>query len=158
MKLGKRDFTSRSCVSTAARKVPQIAWVEYHKLYPTAENSPKFNGLPKVHKPNIPLRPIVSCIGSITYTCSKFIADILSPLVGKTKHHISNSQQFVELVKDQRVEEDEELRSYDVTALFTSVPVDKALNIVRSRLEQDTTPVTEQNCLRIRLSVFVKFV
>ena len=99
----------------------------------------KFYGLPKVHKPNTPLRPIVSCIGSITYTCSKFLADILSPLVGKTQYHISNSQQFVELIKDQRVEEDEELRSYDVSALFTSVPVDKALAIVRTRLKKDST-------------------
>ena len=37
------------------------------------------------------------------------------------------------------MEFDEELRSYDVTALFTSVPVDKALKIVQARLEQDKT-------------------
>ena len=32
----------------------------YKKLYPTGASSPKFYGLPKVHKDGIPLRPIVS--------------------------------------------------------------------------------------------------
>ena len=115
-KLGKRDPTSRfkkdlvSVLQTMEHE-GAINRVEYRKLYSTAENPPKFYGLPKVHKVNTPLRPIVSCVGSITYNCSKFIADILSPIVGKTSHYITNSQQFVELIKDQRVEEDEELRS-----------------------------------------------
>ena len=34
---------------------------------------------------------------------------------------------------------EEELRSYDVSALFTSVPVDKALEINRKRLQDDIT-------------------
>ena len=39
----------------------------YKRLYPTGAGSPKFYGLPKVHKQGIPLRPIVSSIGSATY-------------------------------------------------------------------------------------------
>ena len=35
----------------------------YRRLYPTGAGSPKFYGLPKIHKPGIPLRPIVSSIG-----------------------------------------------------------------------------------------------
>ena len=120
---------------------------EYRKLYPTTEAPPKFYGLPKVHKINNPLRPIVSSIGTITYSCAKLLADILSPLVGKTKHHVANSQAFADCIKDERVEDDEELRSYDVTALFTSVPIDKALHIIQSRLESDKTL-----CDRTRLS------
>ena len=31
----------------------------YRRLYPTGAGSPKFYGLPKIHKPGMPLRPIV---------------------------------------------------------------------------------------------------
>ena len=43
----------------------------YRKLYPTGAGSPKFYGLPKVHKQGTPLRPIVSSIGAATYQTSK---------------------------------------------------------------------------------------
>ena len=65
-----------------------------------------------------------SSIGTITYECAKYLADVLSPLMGKTEHHVKNYKEFVEYVKLLKVGPDEELRSYDVSALFTSVPVD----------------------------------
>ena len=40
--------------------------------------SPKIYGLPKIHKPNAPLRPIVSCVKFPTYYLSTFLANILS--------------------------------------------------------------------------------
>ena len=55
----------------------------YKRLYPTEAGSPKFYGLPKIHKPGMPLRPIVSSIGTVTYQTSKEVARILKPLVGK---------------------------------------------------------------------------
>ena len=38
----------------------------YRRLYPTGAGSPKFYGLPKIHKSGIPLRPIISSIGTVT--------------------------------------------------------------------------------------------
>jgi len=111
----------------------------YHKIYPTTETPPKFYGLPKIHKKDNPLRPIVSSVDSITYTCARFVADILSPLVGKSEHHVKNSQEFAKVITDKTVQPDEKLVSYDVSALFTSVPVDKALEVIRERLVNDTT-------------------
>ena len=43
----------------------------YRRLYPTGAGSPKFYGLPKIHKPGIPLRPIISSIGTVTYNTAK---------------------------------------------------------------------------------------
>ena len=131
--LGTKDPTSKYkkelvSVLQDLEKEGGLNRVEYRKLYPTTESPPKFYGLPKVHKKDTPLRPIVSSIGTITYNCAKLLAEILSPLVGKTVHHVANSQDFAKRIVNERVEEDEELRSYDVTALFTSVPVDKSFD------------------------------
>ena len=49
----------------------------YKRLYPTGAGSPKFYGLPKVHKEGILLRPIVSSIGAVSYETSKELARIL---------------------------------------------------------------------------------
>ena len=39
----------------------------YKSMYPTGCVPPKFYGLPKIHKPDTHLRPIVSSCGSVTY-------------------------------------------------------------------------------------------
>ena len=53
----------------------------YKSMYPTGCVPPKFYGLPKIHKPDTPLRPIVSSCGSVTYGVAKELAKILKPLV-----------------------------------------------------------------------------
>ena len=63
----------------------------YKSMYPTGCVLPKFYGLPKIHKPDTPLRPIVSSCGSVTYGVAKELAKILKPLVGKSPHHINST-------------------------------------------------------------------
>ena len=111
----------------------------YKSMYPTGCVPPKFYGLPKIHKPDTPLRPIVSSCGSVTYGVAKELAKILKPLVGKSPHHIHSTQDFVEQAKHFKLESGECLSSYDVSALFTSVPIDPALNIIKDLLVKDTT-------------------
>ena len=111
----------------------------YKSMYPTGCVPPKFYGLPKIHKPDTPLRPIVSSCGSVTYGVAKELAKILKPLVGKSPHHITSTQDFVEQARQIKLEPRECLSSYDVSALFTSVPIDPALNIIKDLLDKDTT-------------------
>ena len=63
----------------------------YRRLYPTSAVIPRFYGLPKVHKKDAPLRPIVASRGSITYPVAQHLAAILSPLVGQNEFSIKNS-------------------------------------------------------------------
>ncbi len=111
----------------------------YKYIYPTSSTAPKFYGLPKIHKPDIPLRPITSSRGSITYNLSKHLAQILAPIVGKTDSFIKNSVHLVERLSGVKLEQDECILSYDVSALFTSVPVEESLNIILEKLTADTT-------------------
>ena len=63
----------------------------YRRLYPTGASSPKYYGLPKVHKTGIPLRPIISCVGSVSYETAKELSKILKPLVGNTPYSVQNT-------------------------------------------------------------------
>ena len=107
-------------------------------MYPTGAVIPKFYGLPKVHKENTPLRPIVSSIGSVSYGVAKEVARIIKPLVGATEYHVNNSMEFTEEIKKMKLEEGECLTSYDVSALFTSIPISSALDIINNKLQDDT--------------------
>ena len=69
-------------------KISHQTWLQ---LYPSAAEPPKFYRLPKIHKTNVPMRPIVSSRESITYEAAKMLSKILGPLVGKTPYHVKNS-------------------------------------------------------------------
>ena len=56
----------------------------YKSIYPTGCVPPSSMASPKIHKPDTPLKPIVSSCGSVTYGVAKELAKILKPLVGKS--------------------------------------------------------------------------
>ena len=102
-------------------------------MYPTGAVAPKFYGLPKIHKRDIPLRLIVASRGSTNYEVAKELSRILSPMVGNSPHPIKNTADFVQQLKGITLKANESIVSYDVSALFTSVPIDHAINIIRRK-------------------------
>ena len=70
---------------------------------------------------------------------AKVLTRVLKPLVGKLPHHIQSTRDFVNRVKEVTLLHGDYLYSYYVSALFTSVPIDPALNINKDLLEQDDT-------------------
>ena len=109
----------------------------YKAMYPTGCVPPKFYGLPQIHKTGNPLRPIVSSRGSVTHGVANVLSKVLKSLVGKSLHNIQSTGDFVNKAKRFTLQLGECLSSYDVTSLFTSVPIDSALNIIKDPLEKD---------------------
>ncbi|XP_057290570.1 uncharacterized protein LOC130613216 [Hydractinia symbiolongicarpus] len=107
----------------------------YYKLRPSDTSPPRFYGLPKIHKPGIPIRPIVSCTGSPLHNLSKYLASILS---NYTKgDHCKNSKEFSKFIRNIRIEDDECMVSFDVTSLYTNVPIKDTLYIIMELLLND---------------------
>ena len=79
----------------------------------------------------------MSSRGTVTYGVAKELKRILIPLIAKSLHHIQNAKDFLEQVKNFRLEEGEYITSFDVTVLFTLVPKDSTVKVIKNRLGQD---------------------
>ena len=106
-------------------------------------NSPpaRFNGLPKIHKADVPLRPIISACGTSTYKLSKFLTTILQKYTGKNFSFVKDSKGLAKSLKGKTINSDETIFSVDVSALFTSIPVPVALAAINRKI---TTHISQE--------------
>jgi len=52
---------------------------------------------------------------------------VLAPLVGKTDSSIKNYYYFVELIKGSKLDPEDNIVSFDVTQIFTNIPLEEAI-------------------------------
>lgn len=97
----------------------------YDKLKPIGSQPPCLYGLAKVHKPNTPLRPVLLMPGSAYYKIAKQVADWLA-VVEECKIN-SSTKSVSENLNNICLEADEVLLSFDVSSLYTNVPVKVAI-------------------------------
>ncbi|KFD51934.1 hypothetical protein M513_07263 [Trichuris suis] len=62
-------------------KEDKLSRLANHLKYSSTFKCPEMYGLPKIDKPDIPFRPIVCSINSITYELSSHLKDVIQPLV-----------------------------------------------------------------------------
>ena len=109
----------------------------YNKIRPRHKQPPRIYVLPKIHKADVPLRPIVSCVNTFAYDLSAYLANILSPLTGKSEYTVTSSAHFVSTVSYETILENEIMISFDIESLFTNVPIDTAVQAALQKLEND---------------------
>ncbi|RJX63460.1 hypothetical protein DZ860_24175, partial [Vibrio sinensis] len=86
----------------------------YETIMPIGTHLPRLYGLPNIHKPDIPLRPVLDMYDSPYHTVAKWLVTVLKPLHNRLiKHSIKDVFQFVDRIKNINTK-DQTMISFDV--------------------------------------------
>ena len=107
--------------------------IEYDKLYPSGSAPARIYGTPKMHKffssdSFLKLRLIGSSLDTFNYNLTRFLCDLLSPLV-PSYYSCKDTFSFVSQIKNANLSK-KFLVSYDATSLFTNIPLQETIDIV----------------------------
>ncbi len=104
----------------------------YYKLKAKGSQPARLYGLAKVHKDDTPVRPVLSMPGSTYHKIGVQVAEWLS--VVKECQINSSTQKISEMLNNVQLADDEELISFDVSSLYTNVPVKEAIEVCTNLL------------------------
>ena len=113
----------------------------YERIRPIGSSRPRMYGLPKIHKTDAPLRPILSMIGAPQHAMAVWLTEVLQPVLerysGRTIrdsfHFCSNIEDFLQ----NHGAAGTFMCSYDVVSLFTNIPLEETINICLDILYRD---------------------
>ena len=110
-------YVKEGKIDAATRKSMRVLHPRYPQLY----------GQPKIHKPNAPIRPIVSFYNTPLSAIHKVLPSYLKPLA-QNRLRLKDSQHFKQRLTDPEFQNDEYtyLASLDVKALYTNCDMRKA--------------------------------
>lgn len=96
-------------------------------------------GLPKVHKNNVPVRPILSMTGSAQHKLAKWLNTVLEPVrLLYSKHCLRDSFSFVQQIQSfDHQSKPVFLSSFDISSLFTNIPLVETIDICADALYGD---------------------
>jgi hypothetical protein len=118
-------------------------------------------GTTKVHKKDYPIRPIISTIGTYNYATAGYLSMILeenfnapktnnsteninsnptwNPPKKSFKYALKDTFDFINKVSDFKFEENDFIISIDVESLFTNVPIDETIKIIKDAFFKEKT-------------------
>ncbi|XP_072436559.1 uncharacterized protein [Chiloscyllium punctatum] len=136
------------------QKNGQITKSDLQRMKPESNNTPRIYGLPKVHKPDIPLRPIVSLPGTPSHKLAKELQQKLKHLISGSRQSIQSTQEFLDIIRNIHIDKEETMVSFDVTALFTSIDKTLARETIANLLDrrnrqQDVEPINKAGILKL---------
>ena len=79
---------------------------------------------------------VLSAVATYNYKLAKWLDEKLKPL-SMNRHTISNILEFAEDLGTSKFNENTIMASYDVTAMFTNIPVDETIDILTAKLFQN---------------------
>ncbi|XP_044761653.1 uncharacterized protein LOC123318931 [Coccinella septempunctata] len=130
-----------------------ITQTQGKRLYNYNSVPARFHGLPKIHKPTLTIRPIISCINTPSSKLSVFISDILSKYLSASSsiYFIEDSFSFADLINDFQLPDNYVIISLDVISLFNNISLDLAVSAIESKwqLINNHTTIPKEEFLSI---------
>ena len=128
----KRERNLQNFLRTLNRKERKhrLSDTDYKRILPCGSRAGVMYGLPKIHKDNCPLRPIISAVGTYNYKLAKFLVEILTPLMSDSKFILKDTFDFVNKVSNLDPRIHKFLLSFDVESLFTNIPTLETIEII----------------------------
>ena len=118
----------------------------YEFLYPSGTNLGILYGLPKVHKANWPIRPILSAVNTPNYLLAKYLVPNLTPLT-KNEFTVHSSFEFAKEIVEINAQ-GLHMASFDVTSLFTNIPLQETIDIIISEIFENPQYSNLIECFR----------
>ena len=117
---------------------PNLSNKNEYLLTPT-ESLKRGYGIPKNTKPNLPLRPIVSSLNSITNGGEKYLHNLIAPIIKKCKYSLYSTKEFKnKFSKIQQFDDNEfEVICLDCVSLYTSVDLKLVLDFIIDSIYSD---------------------
>ena len=111
---------------------------QYDSLFATGSSPGILYGLPKVHKPGIPIRPILAAYNTATYKLAKYLLPLLEPIT-RNQYTLKNSYAFYHDITSRNIGGNSFMVSYDITSLYTNIPVIETIEIICNKFFQNST-------------------
>lgn len=106
----------------------------------TNPSAPCLKGLPKIHKTNMPIRPLVNFISSPTYNISKRLEYIIkNQVILENSRSLRNSIELIQRINSAQPSRNYILASFDIVNLYTNVPVNETIKILHRNLTKNST-------------------
>ncbi|XP_077494468.1 uncharacterized protein LOC144105191 [Amblyomma americanum] len=109
----------------------------YNRLLCHNGSAPAIHGVPKVHKKEAPLRPIVDLTRSPLNKLTAYLHRVPAPLEGNTPTHVKASANSIDKLKAAMFCDDHIVVSFDGRSMFTHLPVDFAVEGSKNALNND---------------------
>ena len=137
-----------NCAWKAVCRERAIPWRCERSFISSSTRLATFHHVIKTHKPGpeLRIRPIVASRGSPTEKIAWLLKSILSPLLNNVPTHLPDSEHLMTAVLNTETSvrtQHQHQCSLDVEALYTSTPVDEALNAVRAKLLSGAAAIPE---------------
>ena len=103
----------------------------------------------KVHKPEIPVRPIISGSDSLTEGIATFVEYHIKPIATTHESYLQDTPDFLRIIetinKGPRLSQNAILVTFDVKALFTNIKHEDGLQCLQEILHKRTQPEVPQD-------------